>query len=414
MLVLVGSLHEAGRDTGVLEEPRDLARRALRRPRAEAAIELRAVRAARGRAVKARVRRPAENVTQPAPISVVAHGDHTPLVIACTRVDAPRRVRRVDALGISWAEERLGSEPAGELCEDRLGLRHVDPRAASRAPARDQRSHRRHRRDARSEMVGVNHRRVAEAVGIVRVAPQAGEPGHTPDERAVAHPAAPRAPRPECARADDDEPRVDRVQHLGAEPKFLERARLEVREQDVRLLDEPQNDADAVGAAQVDAEAAASTMPDRKMHRRDARAVGKRAALQLDHVGAELAEQPRHLGAVDDHAEVEDADPLERSVIWARESARRQRWLTRGGRPGTAPGRQPLVVLAGPRHGPDRRHAPAIDLRAAGGHAQRSGQAPARAARSPAVRGNAQPLRTSPGLSTGAIGTPRACPSSAS
>src|ERR1700738_2170745 len=94
VLVLVGSLHEARRHAGALEQRRDLAGRPRRCPRRQTGVELAPMRAppTRGRELRAGgPRRIAEHNPNAPPLLVVADGHDAPLVVAGARIDTPRR-----------------------------------------------------------------------------------------------------------------------------------------------------------------------------------------------------------------------------------------------------------------------------------------------------------------------------------
>src|ERR1700737_3437734 len=141
-------------------------------------------------------------------------------------------------------------------------------------------------------MIRVDDSRVAEAVLVVGVAPQARQSRYTSHQRPVSHPTVPRPARAKRAAMDDHQSWVDVVQNLYAKTQLLERPRLEVGQQHVGAARQALDQFDTFAAAEVHAHAPAPTVPDREMHRRDARAIGKFPALDLDHVRAQLAEEP--------------------------------------------------------------------------------------------------------------------------
>jgi hypothetical protein len=89
---------------------------------------------------------------------------------------------------------------------------------------------------------------------------------------------------------------------------------LKFAQHDVGQGDEPFEQRDAVGVAEVEAERSlvAVTGGERRRHAHRPGAVGEAAVLDLDDVGALVGEQPTGFTAHDDDAEVEHPEPLER------------------------------------------------------------------------------------------------------
>ena len=159
-----------------------------------------------------------------------------------------------------------------------------------------------------------------------------------------------------------DEPRVLLAQPLVADPQPLHHAGAEALEQHVGLAHEPQQHLAPRVGLQVDADralvaverqeqrAARALLRPLVARRRPAHVVAEPRVLDLQHVGAEVGQQPRAEAARQQPREVEHADALERA---AHVRPRRSRGLGDRRRP-------PPDVLA---HPPRPRHEVAVGAR---------------------------------------------------
>ena len=145
-----------------------------------------------------------------------------------------------------------------------------------------------------------------------------------------------RALLPVAAHRDIDEPREALLEVVVAEAHAPDRARREVLRQDVGVLEQPHQDLATLLAAQVELHRALARVagrevlravvpevPARVVAREEARAhrVRRLGTLDLDHVRAEVTEDPRHHRADPDLREVDDLQALEEAH--ARPSRRR-------------------------------------------------------------------------------------------
>ena len=180
------------------------------------------------------------------------------------------------------------------------------------------------------------------------------QPADGLDDEVVAGPVGRRAARSVARDREVDEPRVERPQRLVVEPEPGEAIAPEVLDQDVRVGQQPAQDRRAVGALEVEAEAALVAVdreeigggPRPGLDRADPRrtpAAGRIALrwLDLDHLGAEVAEQHRAVRPGQDRRAVDDAESGERA----------------GGLVGSVGHRRPMVAPGrrGSSAGPRRR-----------------------------------------------------------
>ena len=129
--------------------------------------------------------------------------------------------------------------------------------------------------------------------------------------------------------ADEPERRPGGVDHLVvagrdvvvAEPPAVHRAGLEVGDHDVGPRGQPQEDLAAFGTAEVDRDAALAAVARREvgaagvtsLHRQPPGLVAEPRQLDLDDVGAPLAERRRRLRALHQQPGLDDLDPIQRS-----------------------------------------------------------------------------------------------------
>ena len=169
-----------------------------------------------------------------------------------------------------------------------------------------------------------------------------GDPGQRLERAVERRLRRERPQRPEARRRADDDPRVDGAQTVVVEPEVARGAGAEVLGDDVGALDQPAHDLAARGGAHVDRHAALVAveadveaalglavrivLPGRAVERRDEPRRVALERLDLDHLGAEVAEQGGAERPGDEGAEVEDAKPGEgtdvrswRSSDWCRE-----------------------------------------------------------------------------------------------
>ena len=244
--------------------------------------------------------RPADQPHHPLGDALRAGGHrHPPPVGAPVRV-ARRVVRRAVAQpGLDVAELVVPGDLRAEHRHDGLDDGQVDDLARRRcAPAPRRASITRVRRGERGDRVGQPER--GQRRRAVRLTGAGGEPAHRLGERAEAGPPGVRADLAEPGDPGDHQPRVDRVQLGRPEPPALQRARPEVLDQHVGVGEQPAQDRGAVRVGQVegDARACCGRAPSTTARRRPwpgrARGPGRAGrVLDLDHVGAEVAEERR-------------------------------------------------------------------------------------------------------------------------
>lgn len=147
-----------------------------------------------------------------------------------------------------------------------------------------------------------------------------GDPRDRLDHHVVGGQLGRRALGPEAADCGVDEPRVLAPQHVPADAEPVEHARAEVLEHDVRLAREAAEGRGAALALEVehDAPLVPVHLHEEAGHVRRAGAAHVAGGvadrrLDLDHVGAHVAEDLAAERAGDDRRQVEDADARERS-----------------------------------------------------------------------------------------------------
>jgi hypothetical protein len=211
----------------------------------------------------------------------------------------------------------------------RFKLADLDELALARALAGVQR---RHQADGGVERVGgevgvlvAERQRPVLGVAGDRLHPRAGR-DHVPERP----PARPRSAACHRRHVDDDDAGVDAPHDLVADPPALELVAAEVADDAVADRRQPAQERAPLGVAEVERagalarvrvlEVAARLRVRVRVAGQDAverRAVGARhvhpaGGLDLDHVGAEVGQQPRAERSGDDPGEVEQADARER------------------------------------------------------------------------------------------------------
>ena len=187
------------------------------------------------------------------------------------------------------------------------------PVSLARPQRREDREGGRERRDAVRERERRQQRRP------VRLAVQRGEAAHRLGERAEPGPAGVRARLAEAAHAREHEPRVDRGELVPADAPALERPGPEVLEHDVGALGQAEEEVGAGGLGEVERDEPLvprerlEPEPDAVLARPvAARRVDPVRMLDLDHVGAVVAEEHRRERRGEERRRLDDLDPLER------------------------------------------------------------------------------------------------------
>ena len=148
---------------------------------------------------------------------------------------------------------------------------------------------------------------------------QLGQPAHRLEDAAEAGAAGERPALAEGGQPQDQQARVDAVQHLRPQPPLLQRAGAEILDQHVHVADQVEQDLTPLGRAHVEREALLSAVGDLPVERHALLHRGERTQrvaavgqLQLHHFGAQVgAERGAHRGG--EHGRhVEDADAGER------------------------------------------------------------------------------------------------------
>ena len=136
-------------------------------------------------------------------------------------------------------------------------------------------------------------------------------------DRRVAGPLVERSGLAEGGDARHDQPRVDRVERLPAEPPALQHARPEILEDDVALGDQPSDDVLAFRDVEVEGHELLVPVIDGEPVRaavfggpETPEVVAPPRHLGLDHLGAELRHERAAEGAGDDLGELEDPDSV--------------------------------------------------------------------------------------------------------
>ena len=167
-----------------------------------------------------------------------------------------------------------------------------------------------------------------------------GEPGQRSHRVGVRHVIAPRPGSAEARRADDDEPRVPRLQHLWTDAHTVEGAGAEVLDHNIGVLGEPKERLDALGLAEVQRDASLVAvhvvevaarvgieLASREVHElRETGRIGSVTRLDLDYVRTVVGEHPRRVRSGEHPREVEHDDAVERATP--------RSWPVRGRRTG--------------------------------------------------------------------------------
>ncbi len=223
----------------------------------------------------------------------------------------------------------------------------------------DQRGQRADRGDPSDHVIGKDGRGVVEPVpgaGVVRlrvrVCPELADARGGAHQRAVPQPVAPRPAVAEGTAFGQHHARIQRLQGFVRKAKCGKSSRLEVGEHRVGVGDQSAEHLLAGGAAQVEAERQVVAMRPRERLAHGfadaglSQSVRVGRALDLDHLGAQIAEQPAEFAAGDDDAEVDDAQPVERArpgFCGRRYRRQPRRSIAHRGRPASGAGvRKPM------------------------------------------------------------------------
>ena len=262
------------------------------------------------------------------------------LVAAAVHLVRAPLAERIDVAG------GMGLAPVGQVVEHgrpdqvraRLHLGDVDVLALAGAPpGLQRRQHRHHRRQAGGVVVEREAGADVEPVGRVG---QVREPAQRVDGGGVGDHVRPRALVAGTAHADVHDVRVPRPHVVVVEAPAGQHAGREVLHQHVGLLDHRADDGDGLGPLHVQRHEALRAVPHvevrevGRVHQR-----GPLGGLELQHVGAEVAQDAVGERAGQHPREVDDADAVE--------------GLARRRRPVVALGRR--AWPAGARCGPTRR-----------------------------------------------------------
>ncbi len=151
-----------------------------------------------------------------------------------------------------------------------------------------------------------------------------GEPPHGVGDPREAGAVLVRAGLTVAGHPQHDEPRVDFVQHLPADPPLLQRPGAEVLAQDVRTSDQLLEQLGALGAVQVDGD---RLLVPRLAHPGEgvpatgggaevAEGVAPQRVLNLDHLGAKLAQDPGRVRPGDHGRNINHADAVQRQFVF--------------------------------------------------------------------------------------------------
>ena len=262
---------------------------------------------------------PAHRLRQSREEAVAGGDDADVLAVGGLPVVERRRILQPVALAPAHdAEAVVGGQGVLEDAEDGLVQREVHGLAAAAMHvAVVERDHDRQRVEHAGEVVGDDdagtHRRPIGVAGEVEEAAEA-------DAVAVeAGAIAVRSGLPVDRRAGDDQVGMLARQHVRPDPPFLERAGLEVLDHDVGLARQCAEQLLAARLAQIERDRLLVAPLHRPPQRRAALVERPDAAhevagprqLDLDDLGAEIAEQGRRERRRDPRADVEDANTLE-------------------------------------------------------------------------------------------------------
>ena len=301
------------------ERGEDLDARPLADPRADDRVQLAAARGAAAvvaEAVVARDLRLADRGAQAAEEAIARGPDDDPAVARFERVvRGGEGVLVADALGVD-AEAGGDRRPRVGDGEDRVLVREVE-RARDAGPLPfEQCRHDTEREKEAADEIGER------AAGSYRRA--VGKAGHREEstrrlrDDVVRHLTGTRPGRAEPGERTDDEARVARAQHVGAEPFRRHPPGAEVVDDGVGAGDEAQEQLAAFRVADVERDRALAAVGVLKRERGLALRRGAVAVivpsprpLDLDHVGTEVGEERRRERPGDDAGEIEDAEAFE-------------------------------------------------------------------------------------------------------
>jgi len=193
----------------------------------------------------------------------------------------------------------------------RLELRQVDQLPAPRLPPVPDGGQHRERSQVSPRQVRV---RVAEAgrraAGLGHEERVAGE---RLERRPVAHVVAVRPRQAEARHAHADHVRAEPHEHVVVEPQVGHHPRAEVVDDDVRDRREPAREVQAARIVQVEQDAPLAAHERAREAAAAVAEVEAPAALDLDHVGAQVGEDAGRHRPGDHPGEVEDANAVERA-----------------------------------------------------------------------------------------------------
>ena len=318
---LAQGLHRAGRDFQLVERRDPRRRRTAGQLSARQPIDLVDVAAPRRHVGEPRVLhhvRLADLGPEPPPLRVGV-GQHAEIAVRRAIRPPPRRqharIARLALLGIE-------AQPMQMLDHDERhhGLEHrdFDELPAPGLLARVQRGEDRLRRHEPAGLVAEDGRRVARLAG--QLVHQAGDAAQTLDDVVIGRPPAVGPVLAPAMDAGIDQPRVALGERVRAKPQRLELLRPDVVHEHVGLIDHAQQHVARLRALQVEHDAPLVAVDPHEQrghvaaHARPgvARGVALRR-LDLDDVGAEIAQHLRGIGPEHHRGEIEHAHARERT-----------------------------------------------------------------------------------------------------
>ncbi len=191
--------------------------------------------------------------------------------------------------------------------------------AAPELPGGEQRGADAQRAEARRQYVIDRHYQERRAVCLVRPALRAHDAAHRLDDGVEARPQPQRSLPAERVDRQAHDLRVDGGELVGADAEPVDDANPVVVDHDVRGPDEPVEGVPAGCRGQIEQRAALVPVEDGEAGPapaavRDPELVAQRRPLDLDDVGAEIAEQRRGIRTGDDRAQVKHAKPGQRRL----------------------------------------------------------------------------------------------------
>ena len=284
----------------------------------EPCVDICGARRRRGEAVVGQPVRPVQRRTQAAPFLVGHHGDrHVAVRRLVDQVDdAGRRLVGNVGAGPGLRVEVRGPEEG----QDGIQHRQADMLARARALAAKQGGADRLRRGDRGQFVGQDgaHQPRALLVGAGLDGRQAAE---RLDHRIVDRLVRPRAFLAEAGDRQVDDPRIDRRDVIVADAESLDHAGAEVLHEDIGCPGDLQQQVAAAGLLEVDGNRALVAVDVEERRRQAAAPVAERAGmvaparrLDLDHVGALVAQDRGRPRPRQHRAQVDDPNTLIRSA----------------------------------------------------------------------------------------------------